>query len=238
MKSYTIHLIRHGISQGNLEGRYIGSTDSPLAPEGIARLNQLKSLGAYPEAEAYFSSPLKRSIQTIKLLYPEVQPVLIDDFRECDFGDWEGKTAEELSNDPTFAKWVESGSAVTPPNGENGGVFMQRVCAAFEKIVDSMLRSGTTSAVIVAHGGTLMSILSMYGLPRANYYDWMTEPGGGYSLRITPGLWARSMVAEVYATIPAGKAEDSSDSKLVIDLAREAADRTFGKNGKKEKNES
>ena len=106
---------------------------------------------------------------------------------------------------------------------------MQRVCAAFEKIVEGMMRSGTSSAVIVAHGGTIMSILSAYGLPRANFYDWMTENGCGYSLRITPGLWMRSMVAEVYATIPKKPVEEEDDQKLVINLAREAANRAFGK---------
>ena len=30
MKNYTIYLIRHGITEGNLEGKYIGLTDLPL----------------------------------------------------------------------------------------------------------------------------------------------------------------------------------------------------------------
>ena len=94
-----------------------------------------------------------------------------------------------------------------------------------------MLRSGTTSAVVVAHGGTLMSILSAYGIPRASFYDWMTENGCGYSMRITPGLWMRSMVAEVYDTIPAGRSAQGSDEKFIVDLAREAADRAFKKDG-------
>ena len=42
MKSYTIHLIRHGITEGNLLGQYIGRTDSPLAAEGIRALQDLK----------------------------------------------------------------------------------------------------------------------------------------------------------------------------------------------------
>ena len=45
MKSYTIHLIRHGICEGNLEGRYIGRTQSPLAQEGIQALLELKRKG-------------------------------------------------------------------------------------------------------------------------------------------------------------------------------------------------
>lgn len=235
MKSYTIHLIRHGLTEGNLLGQYIGRTDSPLAPEGAARLAELRQRSPYPEAQVFYTSPLKRCLQTLQILYPGAQPIVVEDFRECDFGDWEGKTAKELSAaSPDFARWVNGGEPVTPPNGESGGVFMQRVCAAFEKVVEGMLRSGTTSAAIIAHGGTLMSILSAYGLPRADFYDWMTENGCGYSLRITPGLWMRSMVAEVYAKIPAAESDDADGQKLVIDLAREAADHAFGKKEQKD----
>jgi Fructose-2,6-bisphosphatase len=234
MKSYTIHLIRHGVTEGNLLGQYVGRTDLPLAPEGITQLEKLKKSSPYPQAQVYYCSPLKRCTQTLEILYPDAQPVIVDDFRECDFGDWEGKTAEELTKENSgFAAWMAGGKAVTPPNGESGGAFMYRVCAAFEKIVEGMLRSGVTDAVIVAHGGTIMSILSAYGLPRANFYDWLTESGCGYSLRITPGLWMRSMVAEVYATIPAKPADEKDSQKLVIDLAREAADRAYGEKEEK-----
>ena len=93
MKSYTIHLIRHGITEGNLLGQYIGRTDSPLAAEGIRALQKLKEQYEYPEAQAYYCSPMRRCIDTLRILYPEAEPVLVDGFRECDFGDWEGKTA-------------------------------------------------------------------------------------------------------------------------------------------------
>lgn len=229
MKSYTIHLIRHGVAEGNLKKQYIGRTDSPLAKEGIARLQQLKEQHGYPNAEVFYTSPLSRCVETLKILYPHAQPIAVEDLRECDFGDWEGKTAEELAAEsPEFLNWMESSKEVTPPNGESTAKFAYRVCAAFEKLVEGMLRSGTTSAVIVTHGGTIMSILAAYGLPRAGFYDWMTENGCGYSLRVTPGLWMRSMVAEVYDTIPAGRSEQGSNEKHVIDLAREAASRAYG----------
>lgn len=230
MQSYTIHLIRHGVTQGNLLGQYIGSTDLPLAQEGIDRLRSMAAGGGYPKAQAYYCSPLQRCRETLALLYPGAKPVIVEDFRECDFGAWEGKTAKELAEeDPHFLEWMESGSQATPPGGESGAVFMHRVCAAFERLVEDMLRTRTTSAVIVAHGGVLMTILSAYGLPKAGFYDWMTGNGCGYSLRITPGLWMRSMVAEVYGTLPAGEKTDEGDGRLVINLAREAADRAYGK---------
>ena len=202
MKSYTIHLIRHGITEGNLLGQYIGRTDSPLAAEGIRALQKLKEQYEYPEAQAYYCSPMRRCIDTLRILYPEAEPVLVDGFRECDFGDWEGKTAKQLAEeDPSFLQWMESSHSVAPPNGESTGVLVQRTCAAFENLVEELMRSGTTSAVVVAHGGTLMSILSAYGLPRASFYDWMTENGcgagpldafhGGRGVRHHPGRTQR-----------------------------------------------
>ena len=50
MKSYTIHLISHGLTDGNTKGQYIGSTDVPLAPEGLTQLLQLKERFQYPNA--------------------------------------------------------------------------------------------------------------------------------------------------------------------------------------------
>ena len=45
MKYYKLHLIRHGLTQGNLDGRYIGSgTDLPLCAEGRAQLEELTIL--------------------------------------------------------------------------------------------------------------------------------------------------------------------------------------------------
>lgn len=228
MKSYLIHLIRHGITAGNETGRYVGSTDLPLSAAGVRQIQKLAAAHAYPQVQAYFAAPQKRCVQTLRLLYPQAKPIEIPGFRECDFGRWEGKSAAEIaSEDPKFAQWVSgNGKAVTPPGGESGGVFMQRVCAAFEKVVEGMLRSGVTSAAAVVPGGALMAILSTYGLPRAKFYDWMAENGCGYSMRITPGLWMRSMVGEVYAKVPADLGKDSGAS--AIDLGREAADRAFG----------
>lgn len=236
MKSYTIHLIRHGVSEGNLEKRYIGSTDSPLSEQGKAEIKAKDEDGAYPGAGLFFCSPMRRCRETMALIYPDVTPEIIDDFRECDFGDWEGRTAAELEKDPAFRRWIDANCTGAPPNGEDGGVFMQRTCMAFEQLVERMLRSGKTSAVAVVHGGTIMSILSTYGLPRAKFYEWMTEPGCGYSLRITPGLWMRDMVAEVYDTIPPRREEGREST--VVDVARAIAEKAFHKEETKPENDA
>ena len=50
MKTFKLHLIRHGMTAGNLQGLYIGSgTDIPLCDEGRAQLNELKERFEYPQ---------------------------------------------------------------------------------------------------------------------------------------------------------------------------------------------
>ncbi|HIS69704.1 MAG TPA: histidine phosphatase family protein [Candidatus Gallacutalibacter stercoravium] len=228
MKSYQIHLIRHGMTQANLQGRYIGSTDVPLSQEGIEQLKQYDKRYRYPGAAVFYSSPLQRCVQTMKLLYPQVEPQLVPGLAECNFGQWEGKTAQELQNDELFAQWLENGQQISPPGGESGKEFAYRVCSAFEKLVEGMLRSGQTQAVVVTHGGVIMTLMAAYALPRASSFDWMVDSACGYSLRIIPGLWMRDMVAEAYATLPQGKnAKAAQHSEPILNIAREAAERAY-----------
>ena len=58
----TVYLIRHGQTQGNLERRYIGSTDQPLCPAGR------EALGPLPPVDRVYASPLRRCRETAALL--------------------------------------------------------------------------------------------------------------------------------------------------------------------------
>lgn len=211
MKTYQIHFIRHGITDGNLNGQYIGSTNLPLNDTGIEQIQYLDSNYKYPGAAAYFISPMDRCRQTLELIYPNAKPIVIDAFRECDFGEFEGLTADDLKDSKDFAEWLASDGQSAPPNGESGAVFGHRVCQAFERIVDALLKTGTPSAVIVAHGGTIMTILAQYGLPEAGMSEWAMNPGCGYSIRIHPQMWTSGRKVEVYQQIPLPNEDDEDD---------------------------
>ncbi len=225
MKSYIIHFIRHGLCEGNMQGRYIGRTQSPLAMEGIKELIELKTNFEYPTALSYYASPNLRSVDSLKVLYPEADPTVILEMAESDFGDWENKTAKELETDEQFIKWINGEAGISPPNGESMAVFMQRVCSGFETLVKNMLFTGVTSAVVVTHMGVIMTIMSAYGLPRAKMTEWVCENGCGYSLRIDPGLWSRSMVAEIYQTLPIDDKKELDRS--VSNIVREASENLY-----------
>ena len=93
-----IYLIRHGLTAGNKEKRYIGRTDEPLCAEGIAALREI----SLPACELLVCSPMKRCTETAALLFPGQEPVICEELRECDFGDFEGKNYPELNGDERY----------------------------------------------------------------------------------------------------------------------------------------
>lgn len=121
MKSY-IHLIRHGITEGNLKSWYYGREDLPLSEIGIKTIEDLATKGGYPKADetAFYTTGLTRTEQTFKLIYGEAQHKQIPLLQEMDFGEFECKTYEELKDHPGFIAWVDDSIGdVAFPGGES-----------------------------------------------------------------------------------------------------------------------
>lgn len=169
-------LIRHGQTQGNREHRYIGCrTDEPLCPEGIAALQEK----SYPPAAKVYVSPLMRCLETASLLYPGVPMEVVEDFRECDFGDWENKNYAELNGSADYQAWIDSEGEIPFPGGESRAEFAARCVRAFDELLTRNLQE---DCAIIAHGGTIMAIMERYAKPKGNYYDFQVRNGNGYIL--------------------------------------------------------
>jgi len=203
MKTYQIHLLRHGQTDEAAQGKYIGHTDVPLSDTGRAELALLRELGDWPEPDVLFCSPLLRCLESAKLLFPEKKPLVIDGLIECSFGEFEDRSAAELESHPVFSDWLAGEPGAEPPFGESSEAFAARVCKCFLQIVQGLLKTGTTNAAILTHGGVIMTILANFGLPEAPMHEWMTPCGCGFTLRLTPTLWARGQKLEVIAACPA-----------------------------------
>ncbi len=209
MKTYTIYLFRHGLTKGNLNAQYIGHTDLGLTTDSISSLRNIKAKFHYPAVEAVFSSPLRRCVQSAEIMFPKNNPIVINDLIEYNFGEFEGCTAEELKNNDDFKEWLRGDMHARPPYGESNAEFFARVCSAFEKIVDGIIKSGTQSAAIVGHAGVLMAILACYGLPEAPMAHWQMDAGYGFRLTVTPSLWMRANKLEVSDTAPVSAKEQT-----------------------------
>lgn len=207
MKSYTVHLIRHGLTDENLQGRYIGHTDVLLSDDGKKQLAQLKEETVFPPVQALFTSPLKRCKETAAILYPENKSIEIEGFIEYNFGFFENKTAEQLEDHPVFPRWLAGEKGVEPPFGESNEAFGKRVCETFEKVAEGLMKTGTTEAAIVTHGGVIMAILATYGIPELPMHEWLTPNGCGFTIKINPSLWMRAKKFEVFSEFPYEKEE-------------------------------
>lgn len=204
MRTYKIHLIRHALTSENTEGKYIGQTDVDASEEGLAQVkNLMNEADGYPKADVVLSSPLKRCLQTAKLIYPDKEPAIIEDLREYDFGDFEGCTADELKDLDTFKTWLSGAEPDTPvPFGESQSGFNKRICDCFVKIIDGIIRSDTPSTVVITHGGIIMSFMTAFALPEAQSHEWLTPNGCGYTLRIDPTVWRMGHKLEEFAECP------------------------------------
>lgn len=169
-----IIFIRHGLTAGNLQKRYIGRTDEPLCEEGILSLRSKE----YPQYEVLVCSPMRRCLQTAEIIFPHQDIITYSELRECDFGDFEGKNYTDLSGDAAYQRWIDSGGNTQFPNGESPQSFRARCVRAFDDV--SGKYSTSHSVCFIVHGGTIMSILEKYAVPCRSYFDWHCENGHGY----------------------------------------------------------
>ncbi|MGN0533396.1 MAG: histidine phosphatase family protein [Eubacterium sp.] len=212
MKTYTIYMFRHGLTKGNLNAQYIGHTDLPLTTDSISSLRSIKAHHHYPKVDAVFSSPLKRCKDSASIMFPDNNILVIDDFIEYNFGEFEGLTAEDLKDNEDFKVWLRGDFNTAAPFGESNGQFAHRVCAAFEKVVEGCLKTGTETVAIVGHAGVLMTILACYGVPEAPMAHWQMDAGYGFKLRVTPSLWMQTNKLEVVDTAPVSLEELKQDN--------------------------
>lgn len=189
-----IYLLRHGLTQENLEKRYQGRRDVPLCPQGLA---QLRRADFAPKTVIITS--LQRTRQTAEVLFPDAELVVADGLKEMDFGVFEGRNYREMEYDPQYRAWVETGCEGRCPGGESKAEFCQRVCTAFAALVDAALAAGEPQLVTVAHGGTQMAALERFAVPHKNYYSWCTPAAGGFVLDAAD--WIHQKTLRVVKTV-------------------------------------
>jgi alpha-ribazole phosphatase len=180
-------MIRHSMTEGNKHKRYIGVTDEPLCPEGVELAKQKQ----YPAAERLYVSPLLRCVQTAQILFPGQEYVQVPEFAECDFGIFENKNAEELSDCAEYQQWMNSMGKAAFPGGESKEHFLQRCITGMDFLVQDCREKGASTAAMVVHGGTIMNLLEHFAQPKREFYDWYVENAGGYVMELDVEAWRK-----------------------------------------------
>jgi len=153
-------LVRHGQTDWNIEGRYMGQSDVPLNRDGRAQAHILaRQLERHPFAAVY-TSDLERARETAGIIAAGLGlPVTIDArLREINQGEWEGQLVD-LIKSRYAALWQQRSvdpAGVRPPGGETVEEDAQRVQAALDDI--ARLHPGL-SVLVVSHGLALATAI-------------------------------------------------------------------------------
>ncbi|HHC73139.1 MAG TPA: histidine phosphatase family protein [Thiotrichales bacterium] len=150
-------VLRHGETKES--GRFIGCTDSPLTPRGWRQMERAVAAAGRPW-QRVVTSPLSRCARfachfAVRHSLPlEEEPRL----RELDFGEWEGKSAEEIlaSDAASLERFWNDPWNHPPPGGEPLALFRERVLEAWEAMCHS---AGRGDPLVVTHGGVIRLLL-------------------------------------------------------------------------------
>lgn len=139
----TLIIIRHGQSMGNVEGKFIGITDSPLSPLGIRQAQLTAEYLKDVKIDKVYSSNLSRAKVTAEIIAQKhglnvnVEP----DFREIDAGLWEEVEFSRLITlfPQSYSQWLENVSEAQPDGGEAYKQVYERVSKALDKVISENL---------------------------------------------------------------------------------------------------
>lgn len=174
-----LFLIRHGATKGNTEHRYVGTTDEGLLAESRGALKEKRKRMCLPEIKQVYVSPMRRCVETAQILFPNSRYIAVEEFCECNFGEFEYLNYKELNGNPSYREFIRSRGMSGFPNGESREAFQKRCIEGLLKIVPDIAACGRDAALVV-HGGTIMSLLDRFSAPHEEYYEWQTENGSGF----------------------------------------------------------
>jgi alpha-ribazole phosphatase/probable phosphoglycerate mutase len=156
-----MYLIRHGRVIHFLAGAYNGHNDVDLSDVGVRQMEAVAERLRYEPVTGVYCSDLIRTGKGAEIIGRDhnIVPIADADFREMNFGLWEGLTFTEISEQfpDELRKWNESWIDHAPPGGENLADLKERVLPAVRRIV--ACHHGRV-IVLVAHGGVNRVILA------------------------------------------------------------------------------
>jgi alpha-ribazole phosphatase/probable phosphoglycerate mutase len=158
-------LVRHAEPAEDAHGLCYGSLDVGLSDEGRRHAAELATVLVGTAYDAVYTSPRLRARETAAPLGAArgLTPVVVDDLREIDFGDFEGRRYDEIeqSEPELFRAWMETPTRVRFLGGESYADLRLRALRALDAI-----KAAHTCAVVVTHGG----------VARAGLAEWLGMP--------------------------------------------------------------
>lgn len=208
MTGYHISFFRHGLTEANNKGIYIGRTDYPLSERGRSELAEKLDRFAYPRVEAVYTSPLQRCTETAEILFPDRELREIPELQELDFGAFEGKRVEELLERDDYKAFIKGGMSACPPGGESVEQLCARTYRGLSKIIQEMMQEDMRHCAVVTHAGIISNLIAAFGLPKLDPKQIACAPGEGFEVLVTAQLWQQGQAFEILGVTPFSREEE------------------------------
>ena len=100
-------LVRHGETEWSLSGAHTSTTDIPLTDHGRKRAEELRDYLKNTHFAKVFVSPAQRAQETCRIAGFSMQAVTVDNLREWNYGEAEGKTTKDMRANygPDWSVW-------------------------------------------------------------------------------------------------------------------------------------
>mgnify|MGYP006275040925 CR=1 FL=1 len=184
----TLILIRHGRTPANEQGILAGRTPGVMLDEvGLKSTDALQKKFAELNVVKVVASPLERTVQTAKLVFPNQEPDTHHGLIECEYGDWTGRKLEELKDEPLWKTVVKEPHKVQFPNGESMQAMFDRAVQTIHEIDQELTNEHGENFIwaAVSHGDIIKAIVAnAFGLELAKIQKIYVEPASVSVLRI------------------------------------------------------
>jgi alpha-ribazole phosphatase/probable phosphoglycerate mutase len=160
MTGAPVIFVRHAEPQDEMRGRVYGRIDVELSARGRRHAEEIAATLVTEPIVAVYSSPLRRAVATARPLARALglEPIVVADLREIDFGELEGLTVDEAAERyPAEAQWMNAPAGASFPGGESVASLGERAVRAAREI--AVRHEGETVAVF-SHAVVIRAIVA------------------------------------------------------------------------------
>lgn len=183
--SLKLFFLRHGQTTFSRANNYCGSGLNPdLTEDGLEMAQSVAAAYAKLEWQAVYASSLQRTRQTAQPLADALGMTVEarDGLQEIAYGQWEGKTVEEVSREfhDDYLRWTADPAWNAPTGGELAGTVAQRALRVVEEIRG---RFHDGNVMVVSHKATIRILLcSLLGIDVGRFRFRLGCPVGSISV--------------------------------------------------------
>ncbi len=157
----TVYFVRHGQTDSNANGIFMGWSDEDLNELGYTQVRCLSSRIASVPITSIHTSPLKRAYTTATILAEphNLEPLVLHDLIEIKMGSWEGMHMNEVKRlwPELWQRYQFEPSSVTFPNGESYHQLTERAIRAFHTAIEA---NQGGHIVIVTHRAVIRVLIA------------------------------------------------------------------------------